>query len=66
VTRDKAGVIQGVKYDQLSAVLINAIKEQQIQIEKQKSQIESLVKLICLDHADAPQCKQNGELLAKP
>jgi hypothetical protein len=33
VTHNNEGQIQGVKYDQLNVVLINAIKEQQKQIE---------------------------------
>lgn len=41
VTRDKSGAIQGVKYDQLSVVLINAIKEQQLQIKLQQTRMEA-------------------------
>jgi len=33
VTHNKTGAIEGVKYDQLAVVLINAVKEQQKQIE---------------------------------
>ena len=33
VTHNNEGEIQGVKYDQLNVVLINAIKQQQVQIE---------------------------------
>ena len=40
VTRDKTGQIQGVKYDQLNVLLINAINEQQSQIKGQQSRIE--------------------------
>jgi len=71
VTRNDKGEIEGVKYDRLSAVLINAVKEQQAQIEQQQnqlkqqqdglkqqqSQIESLKKLVCLDHPQAEVCK---------
>lgn len=39
VTRNPDGEIQGVKYDQLSVVLINAIKEQQAGISDQQSVI---------------------------
>jgi hypothetical protein len=39
VTHNNAGEIQGVKYDQLNVVLINAIKEQQTQIDGQREQI---------------------------
>lgn len=41
VTRNKTGEIQGVKYDQLGVVLINAIKEQQSQIKQQQSRMEA-------------------------
>lgn len=43
VTRDRNGNIQGVKYDQLSAVLIKAMKEQQAMIDSLKLQIRSLI-----------------------
>lgn len=36
------GQIEGVKYDKISVVLINAVKEQQAQIEDQKKDIERL------------------------
>ncbi|HYG82980.1 MAG TPA: hypothetical protein VD861_21465 [Pyrinomonadaceae bacterium] len=42
MTRDSAGEVRGVKYDQLSVVLINAVREQQRQIERQQSQIAQL------------------------
>ncbi len=42
VTRNKDGVIEGVKYDQLAVVLINAVKEQQAQIAAQQRQITQL------------------------
>ena len=40
VTRNSAGEIQGVKYDQLSVVLINAVREQQSQIGEQRQQLQ--------------------------
>jgi hypothetical protein len=39
VTRNSKGEIQGVKYDRLTAVLVNAIKQQEAQIETQQNQI---------------------------
>ena len=39
--RNDKGEIEGVKYNQLSAVFINAIKEQQAQIKQQQQQIEN-------------------------
>jgi endosialidase-like protein len=47
---DSDGQIAGVKYEQLNLLLINAVKEQQ-------AQIEQLKKLVCLDHPDAEVCK---------
>jgi trimeric autotransporter adhesin len=41
-TYNKDGQIEGVKYDQLAVVLINAVKEQQKQIEGQQKTIEKL------------------------
>jgi len=40
--RNKQGEIEGVKYNQLSAVLINAIKEQQKQIRELQDQVNRL------------------------
>ena len=40
--KNPKGQIEGVKYSQISAVLVNAIKEQQTQIAEQRNQIESL------------------------
>src|SRR4030095_4678482 len=39
VTHNDKGEVEGVKYDRLSAVFINAFKEQQNQIERQQAQI---------------------------
>lgn len=41
-TRNEKGEIEGVKYDQLSAVFINAFKEQQEQIDRQQRFIAKL------------------------
>lgn len=40
VTYNKEGQVEGVKYDRISVVLVNAVKEQQKQIESQQMQIE--------------------------
>jgi hypothetical protein len=40
--RNKRGQIEGVKYNQVSAVLINAVKEQQQQIQELQRQLVSL------------------------
>jgi hypothetical protein len=46
VTRNEKGEVEGVKYDRLSAVFINAFKEQQDQIEQQQAQIKAQEKQI--------------------
>lgn len=54
VTRNDKGEVEGVKYDRVGVVLINAVKEQQIQIDAllklvkgQQQRIETLRKLLC-------------------
>jgi endosialidase-like protein len=42
VTHNNEGVIQGVKYDQLNVVLINAVKQQQEQIETLRAENTAL------------------------
>ena len=42
VTYNKNGQVEGVKYDRIGVVLINAVKEQQAQIEQQQKQIAAL------------------------
>ena len=41
------GAIEGVKYGQVTTVLVNAVKEQQAQIEAQQLQIDALKRLVC-------------------
>jgi hypothetical protein len=57
VTYNQQGEVEGVKYDRIGVVLINAIKQQQEQIRQQQSQIDGLKKIICLDHPEANVCK---------
>lgn len=72
VTHDRNGEIQGVKYDRVSVVLVNAIQEQQRQIEtqqkqieaqqkqieQQRKQLESLTKFICAINSKADVCQK--------
>jgi hypothetical protein len=51
VTYNAQGLVEGVKYDRISAVLVNAIKEQQQQIAEQQRQIEELT-VIKADNAE--------------
>ena len=64
-TTNENGEIESVKYDRISAVLVNAIKEQQSQIESQQKliqdqqrQINELKRLVCLSNKDANVCKE--------
>lgn len=70
-TNDK-GEVEGVKYDRVGVVAINAIQEQQAQIEAQskqiaeqkeinqklQTQIDMLTKIICRSDPSAEICKQ--------
>lgn len=42
VTRNDKGEIEGVKYDRVAVVLLNAVKEQQTQIERQQAENHAL------------------------
>jgi hypothetical protein len=55
--RNDKGEIEGVKYNQLSAVFVNAIRDQQSQIERQQVQIDALKGLVCQSHPDADVCR---------
>jgi len=61
------GEVEGVKYAQVTTVLVNAVKEQQTQIEqleerikKQDEQIELLKALICATNKDSVVCSEIG------
>lgn len=65
VTYNQKGEIEGVKYDRLSVLFVNAIKEQQSQIETQQKQIEhqqaeidALKALVCNAIPTANGCKK--------
>jgi hypothetical protein len=60
VTRNEKDEVEGVKYDRISVALVNAVKEQQQQIEqqqeslqKQQREIESLKRLVCRHRQNA-------------
>lgn len=42
VTRNAGGQIEGVKYDRMSAILVNALREQQDEIAQQRQQLDLL------------------------
>jgi Chaperone of endosialidase len=63
-TTNKDGEVEGVKYDRVGVVLVNAVNEQQVQIEAQQKEIErlkteldSLKKLVCAVNQNADVCK---------
>jgi hypothetical protein len=63
--RNKQGEIEGVKYGQLTTVLVNAVKEQQTQIEsqqkrllQQQSVIDGLKRHVCQADPHAEVCLQ--------
>ncbi len=56
-TRNDRGEIEGVKYGQLTTVLVNAVNEQQAQIARQQKEIEALRQLVCPDHPRATPCR---------
>ncbi len=43
---NKDGVVEGIKFNQLTAVLVNAVKEQQQQIEKLQADIKTLRSMV--------------------
>jgi hypothetical protein len=64
-TFNEKGQIEGVKYAQITTALVNAVKEQQAQIEKQNeqirqqnAQIEALKTIICSVNEKAAVCQK--------
>ncbi len=65
VIRNEKGEVEGVKYDRLGVVLINAVKEQQEQIaaqqkllDEQAGQIALLKQLVCAQNKTAAVCAE--------
>ena len=65
VTYNKDGQVEGVKYDRIGIVLLNAVKQQQAQIEaqqkqldEQRQQIDRLKKIVCRTNTRAGVCKK--------
>ena len=61
VTFNDKGEVEGVKYDRLSVVFVNAFREQQTQIELLQLQIEQLKQLICLSRPGSDICQKNRQ-----
>jgi hypothetical protein len=57
VTHNDKGEVEGVKYDRVAVVLINAVKEQQAQIKRQQAEIDELKKLVCSSRRHTRVCK---------
>jgi hypothetical protein len=58
VTYNAEGEVEGVKYDRIVTVLVNAVKEQQEQLRQQQIVIDGLKKLLCGQNPKAGVCKQ--------
>lgn len=56
VTLGSGGEIEGVKYGQITTVLVNAVKEQQSRIEGLELEIETLRQLVCELKPASPGC----------
>src|SRR5262249_19732716 len=64
VTYNRQGEVEGVKYDRLSTVFVNAIKEQQTQIQAQQQQLQRqqqelvvLKRWVCRTHPKTAFCQ---------
>ena len=51
-TQNEKGEIEGVKYDRVGVVLVNAVQEQQIQIEAQQKQVSQQNEIIKQQQAE--------------
>jgi hypothetical protein len=67
-TLNERGEIEGVKYDRVAVVLINAVREQQAQIDAQRQQIldqqkviDEMRVLVCRTNRRAEICRQSSE-----
>ncbi len=65
VTYNPEGRIEGVKYDRVAVVLLNAVREQQEQLQQQQQQIDEqqniidgLLKLVCQTNPQAQLCRK--------
>ena len=70
-TRNDKGEVEGVKYDRIGVILVNAVKEQQEEIgglqkrvetqeaiiKKQQAEIEVLKRFVCSQNPSAEFCK---------
>lgn len=54
---NEKGEVEGVKYGQITTLLVNAVREQQEQIEQQRSEIAELKALVCEQNPTARVCQ---------
>jgi hypothetical protein len=57
-TTNERGEIEGVKYDRIGVVAVNAIKEQQAEIDALKQQVAELKALACRNKKKAAICRR--------
>jgi hypothetical protein len=57
VTRNDKGEVEGVKYDRVGVVLVNAVNEEQVQIENQQKQIDAQKAIIERQQAEIEALK---------
>lgn len=57
-TTNEKGEIEGVKYDRVGVVAINAIKEQQAEIESLRKEVAALKALLCAQNRNAEICSK--------
>ena len=60
ITHNDKGEVEGVKYDRLSVVFVNAFKEQQAQIANQQKQINAFRSLVCSRNRRAKVCRSKN------
>jgi hypothetical protein len=58
VTRNDKGQVEGVKYDRISAVLVNAVQEQQAEIAEQRAQLAQQHSELLLQRQQIEELKQ--------
>jgi hypothetical protein len=56
VTEDASG-FKAVRYSELPLMMLEAIKEQQAEIVRERTQIDKLKALLCQDHSSAEVCR---------
>lgn len=60
-TQNAKGEIEGVKYKQITTVLVNAVKQQQAEIDSLREQLTELKKIVCAAKTSAEICKGISE-----